>query len=165
MDRLTFQWRTICVISTTTNKVRINFTDLVGRETIILIYTWNSIVYVPSRHTGIIGWNFDWHSRLVGTCLFQGFHEMKQKLLECSEKQWEAFPINIVQTTIHGSHKIWVTRNWLILNIILITPHGNSVVGIPCHFFPEFPYIFYILLPAPCIDTQMCHVIVWRVKH
>ena len=40
------------------------------------------------------------------------FHEIKQQLLECSKKQWEAFLINVVQTTICGSHKIWVTRNW-----------------------------------------------------
>ena len=38
------------------------------------------------------------------------FHEIKQQLLECSKKQWEAFLINVAQTTIHGSHKIWVTR-------------------------------------------------------
>jgi len=40
------------------------------------------------------------------------FHKVKQQLLECSKKQWEAFLINIAQTTIRGSHKIWVTRNW-----------------------------------------------------
>ena len=40
------------------------------------------------------------------------FHEIKQQLLECSKKQWEAFLINVAQTTIRGSHKIWVTRNW-----------------------------------------------------
>ena len=39
------------------------------------------------------------------------FHEIKQQLLECSKKQWEAFLINVAQTTIRGSH-IWVTRNW-----------------------------------------------------
>ena len=40
------------------------------------------------------------------------FREIKQQLLECGKKQWEAFLINIAQTTIRGSHKIWVTRNW-----------------------------------------------------
>jgi len=40
------------------------------------------------------------------------FHEIKQQLLEWSKKQWEAFLMNVVQTTIRGSHKIWVTRNW-----------------------------------------------------
>ena len=40
------------------------------------------------------------------------FHEIKQQLLECSKKQWEVFLINVAQTTIRGSHKIWVTRNW-----------------------------------------------------
>ena len=34
------------------------------------------------------------------------------RLLECSKKQWEAFLINVVQTTSRSSHKIRVTRNW-----------------------------------------------------
>ena len=51
----------------------------------------------------------------VGSCGYlslPSFHEIKQQLLECSKKQWEAFLINVAQTTIRGSHKIWVTRNW-----------------------------------------------------
>ena len=41
-----------------------------------------------------------------------GFHTVKQHLLECSKRKWEAFLINVAQTAIRGSHKIWVTRNW-----------------------------------------------------
>ena len=40
------------------------------------------------------------------------FNMIKQQLLECSRKQWEAFLVNVAQTAIQGSHKIWVTRNW-----------------------------------------------------
>ena len=37
---------------------------------------------------------------------------IKQQLLQCSKKQWEEFLLEITSTTIRGSHKIWVSRNW-----------------------------------------------------
>ena len=40
------------------------------------------------------------------------FNITKQQLLECSRKQWEAFLVNVAQTAIQGSHRIWITRNW-----------------------------------------------------
>ena len=51
----------------------------------------------------------------VGSCGYlslPSFHKIKQQLLEHSKKQSEAFLINVAQTTICGSHKIRVTRNW-----------------------------------------------------
>ena len=47
-----------------------------------------------------------------GLLSLQSLNMMKQQLLECSRNQWEAFLVNVAQTAIRGSHKIWVTRNW-----------------------------------------------------
>ena len=40
------------------------------------------------------------------------FITIKQQLLVCEKKQWDAFLLDVVRTVITGSHKVWVTRNW-----------------------------------------------------
>ena len=53
-----------------------------------------------------------WMTLEVGSCGYLHVSSKLTRLLEHSKKQWEAFLINVVQTTNCRSHKVGVTRNW-----------------------------------------------------